>query len=126
LTVSEQAALLDRHPSMMTVALVLGTHVVREVVDDFAVTDEQQVVIARQCARDLVEERPHVFVAMTFAGRVPFGGLSPGGAVAPRDGGDDAVAHADLRAPAQHRGRVGGDPDAGGSGAGYRRLSFLR
>jgi hypothetical protein len=41
LTVGEQANLLDRHPSMMTVALVLGTYVVREVVDDLAVTDEQ-------------------------------------------------------------------------------------
>ena len=89
-------------------ALVLGTHVVREVVDALAVTDEQQVVISRHCARDLVEEHPHVLVTMTFAGRVLLGGRSPGGAVAARDGGDDAVAHADLRAPAQHRGRIGG------------------
>ena len=48
-------------------ALVLGTHVVREVVDDLAVTDEQQVVVSRNCARDLVEEHSHVLVAMTFA-----------------------------------------------------------
>jgi len=67
LTVGEWTALLDRDPSMMTVALVLGTHVVREVVDDLAVTHEQQVVIGRQCARHLVEERPHVLVATTFS-----------------------------------------------------------
>jgi hypothetical protein len=124
LTVGERAALLDRDPSMMTVTLVLGTHVVREVADDFAVTDEQHVVTARHRARNLLEERSHVFVPMTFAGRVLFGGRSPGGAVAPRDGGDDAVAHADLRAPTQHHGRVAGDPDACGVGSGLRRLSF--
>jgi len=104
LTVGQRTARLARDPSMMTVALVLGTHVIREVVDDLAVTDEQQVIIARQCARDLIEERPHVFVAMTFASGVHFGRRSPGGAVAARDGGNNAVAHADLRAPAQHRG----------------------
>jgi len=83
LTVGERAALFDRDSSMMNVALVLGTHVVREVVDDLAVTDEQQVVIGRQCARDLVEECPHVFVPTTLAGRVLFGGRSPGAPCAP-------------------------------------------
>lgn len=88
---------------MMAVALVLGTQVVREMVDDLAVTHQQQIVIARHCARNLVGERPHVLVAMTFAGRVLFRGRSPGGAVVPGDGGGDAVAHANLRAPTQHR-----------------------
>src|SRR5256885_16504475 len=55
LTVGERPALLDRDPPMMSVALVLGTHLVREVVDHLAVTDEQQVVIGRQRARNLVE-----------------------------------------------------------------------
>ena len=109
---------------MMTVALILGTHVVREVVDNLAVTDEQQVFIGRQCAGNLVEERPHVFIAMTFAGRMLFGGRSPRGTVVPRDGGDDAVAHTDFLAPTQHGGRVGGDPDARGVGNGLRLLSF--
>ncbi|HEY8870632.1 MAG TPA: hypothetical protein VIM30_14760 [Candidatus Limnocylindrales bacterium] len=59
---------------MITVALVLGTNMVREVVGDLAVTDEQEVIVARQCARDLIEECPHVFVAMPFASRVHFGG----------------------------------------------------
>ena len=94
MTVGERAALLDRDPPVMTVALILGTHVVREMVDNLAVTDEQQVVIGRQCARNLVEERPHVFVAMTLAGGVLFGRRSPGGTVVPRHGGDDAVTHA--------------------------------
>ena len=120
MTVGERAALLDRDPPVMTVALILGTHVVREMVDDLAVTDEQQVVIGRQCARNLVEEGPHVFVAMTFAGGMLFGGRSPGGTVVPRHGGDDAVTHANFLAPTQHRGRVGGNPDAGGVGTGLR------
>jgi hypothetical protein len=78
LTVGERAALLDHDPSLMSMALVLGTKVVREMIDDLAVTDEQEVIIARHDARDLVEEGPHVFSAMTFAGRVWFGRWSPG------------------------------------------------
>jgi hypothetical protein len=35
----------------------------------------------------------------------------------------DAVAHGELRAPAQHRGRAGGDPDAGGTNS-HRGRSF--
>jgi hypothetical protein len=124
LTVGERAALLDHDPSLMSVALVLGTHVVREMIDDLAVTDEQEVIIARHHARDLVEEGPHVFTAMTFGGRVWFGRWSPGGAVVPQYGGDDAMAHPDLRAPAQNRGGVCGDPDARGVGSGNPLLLF--
>jgi hypothetical protein len=77
-------------------------------------TAEQQVILARQRACHLVEERPHVLVAMPLAGRVRFGRWSPGRAVTSRHSGDDAVAQATLRTPADDGGRRGGDPYAGG------------
>lgn len=51
LTVGERTAFLDREPSMMTVALVVGTHVVREVVDDLAVMSQSPTrCLAVKCA----------------------------------------------------------------------------
>ncbi len=75
--VGERAARLDHDPSRLTVARVQGPDVVGEVIDDLAVADEQQVIPACQCTRHLVEERPHVLVAMPFAGRMWLGGGRP-------------------------------------------------
>jgi hypothetical protein len=53
-------------------ALVIGTDLLREVLDDLAVTDQQQVIVVWQHVGDLGEEGPHVLVAMALAGRGPW------------------------------------------------------
>jgi hypothetical protein len=52
--------------------------VVREVLDHLAVPYQQQVVVDRHRVGDLIEERPHVFIAMALAARVILGGWSSG------------------------------------------------
>jgi hypothetical protein len=51
--------------------------VVREVLDHLAVPYQQQVVIDRHRVGDLIEERPHVFIAMALAAML-FGRWSSG------------------------------------------------
>jgi hypothetical protein len=54
---------------------------VREALDDFSVSHQQQIVVDRQDGGDLGEEGPHVLVAVALAGRVVLSGRTPGGAV---------------------------------------------
>jgi len=54
----EWAALLDVDSSRAPMALVIGADLLREVLDDLAVTDQQQVVVGRQHVGDLGEEAP--------------------------------------------------------------------
>jgi hypothetical protein len=82
--------------------------------DDFAVAQEQNVVFRRHDSPDLGEERPHVLVAVTLAGRVVSGGRTSRRTVPTRDKRLDLLAEADsLGTQAQNRRRCCGDPDAG-------------
>ena len=105
-------------------ALVVRADQLGEVLHHLAVAEQEKVVVDGEHVGDLGEERPHVLVAVAFAGRVALGGWPPGRAVSARDRGVDAVAHGELRAPAQDPGRAGGDPEARSAGIGHRRPSF--
>ncbi len=77
LALGERTALLDLDPPLAAVVLVVGADAVREVLDNLAVADQQQVV-DRQRVGDLIEEGPHVFVAMAFVALTLLGGWSSG------------------------------------------------
>jgi hypothetical protein len=56
----------------------LGFDLVREVPDDLAIPDEQQVVGDRHGGEDSGEECPHVLIAVALTGRVILGRRPPG------------------------------------------------
>jgi len=93
LAFGDRPALLDLDSSLAGVLRVVGPDVIREVLDDLAVPDREQVVLDRQHAGDVIEKGPHVFVAMAFAARVLLGRWSSGRAVPAGDRRVDAVAH---------------------------------
>jgi hypothetical protein len=78
LALGYRTALLDLDPPLAALFVVVSADVVREVLDDLAVTYQQQVVFDRQHFGDLIEEGPHVFIAMAFAARWAPGGWSSG------------------------------------------------
>ena len=65
-------------PSLAAVIGIVAANVLREVLDHLAVPYQQQVVVDRHRVGDLIEERPHVFIAMALAARVILGGWSSG------------------------------------------------
>jgi len=58
LAFGDRTTLLDLDPSLAPVVLVVGADVVREVLDNLAGSDQQQVVVARQRMGDLIKEGP--------------------------------------------------------------------
>jgi len=78
LAFGDRTALLDLNPSLAAVAGVVRADVVREVLDHLAVPYKQQVVVDRHRVGDLIEEGPHVFIAMALAARVLLGRWSSG------------------------------------------------
>src|SRR5450759_2620291 len=124
LTLGEWAALFNFDASLATATLVIRADMLSEMLDYLAVTQQQKVVVDWQHVGDLGEEGRHVLVAMALAGWVLLGGCRSSRAVPAGDRGVDAVAHGELGAPAQDRGRVGGDPDTGGAGTRHRSPSF--
>jgi hypothetical protein len=115
LGLGQWAALLNLNSPRGISAAIVVSNLVGEVFDDLPVADEQQVVVHRHDGRDLGEERSHVLVTMTLAGRVFFGRGTPGGAMPAGDLGVDPFAgRYAIGAPPHDRGRSGRDPDAGG------------
>ena len=78
LAFGDRTGLLDLDAAVAAVVSVVGAEVVREVLDDLAVSYQQQVVVDRHGVGNLIEEGPHVFIAMTFAALVPLGRWSSG------------------------------------------------
>src|SRR5450759_3822967 len=124
LALGEWAALFDFDASLATATVVIRADMLGEMLDYLAVTQEQQVIVDWPHVGDLGEEGPHGLVAMALAGWVLLRGCRSSRAVPAGDRGVDAVAHGELGAPAQDRGRVGGDPDTGGAGTRHRSPSF--
>jgi hypothetical protein len=78
LALGDRTALFDLDPPLAAVFVVVNADVVREVLDDLAVTYQQQVVFDRQHFGDISQESPQVFIAMAFAARWPFSGWPSG------------------------------------------------
>jgi hypothetical protein len=78
LALGDGTALLDLDPPLAAVFVVVNADVVREVLDDLAVTYQQQVVFDGQHFGDINEEGPQVFIAVAFAARWPFSGWPSG------------------------------------------------
>ena len=78
LAFGDRSALLDLNPAMAAVVGVVGTNLVREVLDHLAVPNQQQVVLNRHHVGDVIEEAPHVFIAMALTARVVLGRRSSG------------------------------------------------
>ena len=78
LALGEWAALLDLDQSLAAVAVVIRADLLGEVLNHLAITYQQEIIVDRHRLGDLIEEGPHVFIAMAFAARVLLGGWSSG------------------------------------------------